>query len=115
MKQSGLFCATRYMGWCGCHEILIPCSTTIMFSTTFLVICISRVEDEDESEFIWVVENPRYERHSFRMELDPFIIRRVEILVVKIDPTRRMEYQRIFFKEDKPKCARDFLTSESIT
>ena len=32
------------------------------------------------------------------MELYPFIIRRVEILVVKIDPTRRMEYQTNFLQ-----------------
>ena len=38
----------RYMAWCGCHEILIPCSTTVLFSTPFLLISISRVEGEGE-------------------------------------------------------------------
>ena len=32
------------------------------------------------------------------MELYLFIIRRVQILVVKIDPTRRMEYQKNFLE-----------------
>ena len=32
------------------------------------------------------------------MELNLFIIRRVQILVVKIDPTRRMEYQKNFLE-----------------
>ena len=35
-----------YMAWCGCHEILISCSTTVLFSTTFLLISISRVEGD---------------------------------------------------------------------
>ena len=26
----------RYMVWCGCHEILIPCSTTVLFFVEFL-------------------------------------------------------------------------------
>ena len=43
----------RHMVGCGCHEILIPCSTTVLFSTTFLLISISRAEGE--GEFIYVV------------------------------------------------------------
>ena len=45
----------RHMVGCGCHEILIPCSTTVLFSTTFLLISISRIEGDDEVEFISVV------------------------------------------------------------
>ena len=37
-----------YMGCCGFREILIPCSTTALLSTTFLLISISRVEGEGE-------------------------------------------------------------------
>ena len=43
----------RHMVGCGCHEILIPSSTTVLFSITFLLISISRVEGE--GEFISVV------------------------------------------------------------
>ena len=39
-----------YMVGCGCHEILIRCSATVLFSPTFLLISIFRVEGE--SEFI---------------------------------------------------------------
>ena len=42
----------RHMVGCGCHEILIPCSTAVLFSTTFLLISISRVEGESKGEFI---------------------------------------------------------------
>ena len=42
----------RHMVGCGCHEILLPCSTTVLFPTTFLLISIFRVEDEGEGEFI---------------------------------------------------------------
>ena len=38
----------RHMVGCGCHEILISCSTTVLFLTTFLLISISRVEGEGE-------------------------------------------------------------------
>ena len=41
----------RHMVGCGCHEIVTPCSRTVLFSTTFLLISMSRVEDE----LIWVV------------------------------------------------------------
>ena len=43
----------RHMVGCGCHEILIPCSTAVLFSTTFPLISIPRVEGE--GEFIQVV------------------------------------------------------------
>ena len=36
-----------YTAWCGCHEILIPLPLTVLFSTTFLLISISRVEGEE--------------------------------------------------------------------
>ena len=42
----------RHMVGCGCQEILIPCSATALFSTTFLLISMSRVEGEGEDEFI---------------------------------------------------------------
>ena len=35
-----------HMVGCGCHEILISCSVTVLLSTSFLVISISRVEGE---------------------------------------------------------------------
>ena len=41
-----------YMVGCGCHDILIPLPLTVLFSTTFLLISISRVEGEGGDEFI---------------------------------------------------------------
>ena len=55
-------------------------------------------EGEGEGEFISVVQYLCYERRSFRMGLNPFNIRWVLILVVTIDPTRRMEYQKNFLE-----------------
>ena len=51
-SQSDTHHLNRYTVGCSCHELLIPCSATVLFSTTFLLICISCVEVEGEGEFI---------------------------------------------------------------
>ena len=43
---------SRHIVGCGCHEILILCSIIALFSTTFLLVSISRAEGEGECEFI---------------------------------------------------------------
>ena len=51
LSHSDTHTLNRHMVGCGCHEILIPCSTTVLFSTPFLLISISRIEGEDEGKF----------------------------------------------------------------
>lgn len=53
---------------------------------------------EGEGEVIQVASDACYERRPFRIEFNPSIIRRFQILVVKIDLTRRMEYQKDFLE-----------------
>ena len=45
LSHSDTHYLNRHMVGCGYHEILIPCSTTVLFSTTLLLIFISRVDE----------------------------------------------------------------------
>jgi hypothetical protein len=44
LSHSDTHYLNRHMVGCWGHEILIPCSTTVLFSTSFLLISISRLE-----------------------------------------------------------------------